>query len=144
MLGIPGVFQSGGDAWTKWNEAMQKTLLSSQVAAGDMGGSWNPIGPNAETWGRVGQTALRIGRLVLRDAGVDVPDLRPWCAEFSERYLVLLFPSSLHNVLREAAEIRGDGRVVVEIGAIRLIVGADLLERVGLPSNLPTVPPSNT
>jgi len=42
------------------------------------------------------------------------------------------------------AEIRGDGRVVVEIGAIRLIVGADLLERVGLPSNLPTVPPSNT
>ena len=40
------------------------------------------------------------------------------------------------------AEIREDGRVVVEIGAIRLIVGADLLERVDPPSNRPTVPPS--
>ena len=31
-----------------------------------------------------GQTALRIGRLVLRDAGLDEPELGPWCAEFAE------------------------------------------------------------
>ena len=37
-----------------------------------------------------GQTSLRIGRLVLRDAGLDEPDLGPWCAEFANRYLELL------------------------------------------------------
>lgn len=37
-----------------------------------------------------GQTSLRIGRLVLRDAGLDPPDLGPWCAEFARRYLQLL------------------------------------------------------
>jgi phosphoglycolate phosphatase len=37
-----------------------------------------------------GQTALRIGRLVLAEAGLDAPDLRPWCAELADRYLALL------------------------------------------------------
>jgi phosphoglycolate phosphatase len=37
-----------------------------------------------------GQTSLRIGRLVLRDAGVDPPELGPWCDEFAGRYLELL------------------------------------------------------
>ena len=37
-----------------------------------------------------GQTSLRIGRLVLRDAGIDEPELGPWCAEFANRYLELL------------------------------------------------------
>ena len=37
-----------------------------------------------------GQTSLRIGRLVLRDAGLDAPELGPWCAEFAKRYLELL------------------------------------------------------
>jgi phosphoglycolate phosphatase len=37
-----------------------------------------------------GQTSLRIGRIVLRDAGLDAPELGPWCAEFAKRYLVLL------------------------------------------------------
>jgi phosphoglycolate phosphatase-like HAD superfamily hydrolase len=41
-----------------------------------------------------GQTTLRIGRLVLRDAGVAEPEidagLRPWCADLSRRYLELL------------------------------------------------------
>ena len=40
------------------------------------------------------------------------------------------------------AEIRGDGRVVVEIGAIRLVVAPDLLERVGGPSAHPPIRPS--
>jgi phosphoglycolate phosphatase len=37
-----------------------------------------------------GQTSLRLGRLVLRDAGLDPPDLGPWCARFASRYLELL------------------------------------------------------
>jgi phosphoglycolate phosphatase len=37
-----------------------------------------------------GQTSLRLGRLVLRHAGLDPPDLGPWCAEFASRYLELL------------------------------------------------------
>jgi len=37
-----------------------------------------------------GQTSLRIGRLVLRDAGLGAPELGPWCAEFAKRYLELL------------------------------------------------------
>jgi phosphoglycolate phosphatase len=38
-----------------------------------------------------GQTALRIGRLVLRDAGVEHPaGLQDWCDELSSRYLELL------------------------------------------------------
>ncbi len=40
------------------------------------------------------------------------------------------------------AEIRSDGRVVVEIGAIRLVVAPDLLERVDSPSARPPVRPS--
>jgi DNA mismatch repair protein MutS2 len=40
------------------------------------------------------------------------------------------------------AEIRSDGRVVVEIGAIRLVVAPDLLERVDGPSARPPVRPS--
>jgi phosphoglycolate phosphatase len=37
-----------------------------------------------------GQTSLRIGRLVLRDAGLDRPELAPWCTQFASRYLELL------------------------------------------------------
>ena len=41
-----------------------------------------------------GQTSLRIGRLVLRDAGVEDSEidsgLEPWCADLSRRYLELL------------------------------------------------------
>ncbi|HSS81567.1 MAG TPA: HAD family hydrolase [Gaiellaceae bacterium] len=37
-----------------------------------------------------GQTSLRIGRLVLRRAGLDAPELGSWCAEFANRYLELL------------------------------------------------------
>jgi phosphoglycolate phosphatase len=37
-----------------------------------------------------GQTSLRIGRLVLGNAGLDEPELGPWCAELADRYLELL------------------------------------------------------
>ena len=37
-----------------------------------------------------GQTSLRIGRLVLHDAGLERPELAPWCTQFASRYLELL------------------------------------------------------
>ena len=40
-------------------------------------------------------------------------------------------------------EVRDNGRVVVEVGAVRLVISADLLELVQSPSNIPTVPRSN-
>ena len=40
-------------------------------------------------------------------------------------------------------EVRDNGRVVVEVGAVRLVIASDLLELVQSPSNIPTVPPSN-
>jgi len=41
-------------------------------------------------------------------------------------------------------EIRSDGRVVVEIGAVRLVIAPELLERVDGPSGRPAVRPSDT
>jgi DNA mismatch repair protein MutS2 len=40
-------------------------------------------------------------------------------------------------------EVRDNGRVVVEVGAVRLVINADLLELVQSHSNIPTVPRSN-
>jgi phosphoglycolate phosphatase len=44
-----------------------------------------------------GQTSLRIGRLVLRDAGLDEPELGPWCAELANRYLEVLREADTSN-----------------------------------------------
>ena len=40
-------------------------------------------------------------------------------------------------------EVRSDGRVVVEVGAVRLVIAPELLERVDGPSGRPTVRPSD-
>ncbi len=40
-------------------------------------------------------------------------------------------------------EVRDNGRAVVEVGAVRLVISSDLLEVVESPSNIPTVPRSN-
>ena len=40
-------------------------------------------------------------------------------------------------------ELRDNGRAVVEVGAVRLVISSDLLEIVESPSNIPTVPRSN-
>ena len=51
-------FQQGGDVWTRWNEAMKKTLCEHQRKGGDEDGSWDVVGEFSTEWGRVGQTAL--------------------------------------------------------------------------------------
>lgn len=49
----------------------------------------------------LGQTTLRIARLVLREAGLEHPeidpDLRSWCDRFTERYLELLARTDTRN-----------------------------------------------
>jgi hypothetical protein len=52
------VFQQGGDIWKRWNEDMKKVLTENQSKNGDDAGSWDPMGPYSDAWGRVGQTAL--------------------------------------------------------------------------------------
>ncbi|MBI3829935.1 MAG: von Willebrand factor type A domain-containing protein [Planctomycetes bacterium] len=68
-------FNQGGEVWKTWNTALKKALTGSQ--RGDCGerGSWDPQGPYADNWGRVGQTAL--GAL---------------CLEVYYRYLPLVGP----------------------------------------------------
>jgi len=53
-------FQMGGEVWTRWNNALKKTLPSLQIQGGANDGSWDPKGEYSEDWGRVGQTALSI------------------------------------------------------------------------------------
>ena len=52
------VFQQGGDLWKRWNDSMKDALVTNQAKQGDDAGSWNPVGPFSNEWGRVGQTAL--------------------------------------------------------------------------------------
>jgi preprotein translocase subunit YajC len=40
-------------------------------------------------------------------------------------------------------EVRDNGRVVVEVGTVRLVIASDLLEFVESPSNIPTFPRSH-
>ena len=56
--GSYAVFQFGGPTWKKWNDAMQKALLSSQRQGGDEDGSWDPIGEWGIAGGRVYSTAI--------------------------------------------------------------------------------------
>ncbi|GMV79072.1 MAG: hypothetical protein AMXMBFR7_02560 [Planctomycetota bacterium] len=53
-------FQSGGDQWKRWNEAMKPTLLNNQCKGGADDGSWPIVGPwvQSEGGGRVMSTAL--------------------------------------------------------------------------------------
>jgi hypothetical protein len=44
------LFQTGGDAWTTWNTALQDRLLAAQETTGELAGSW----PTATIWGGYG------------------------------------------------------------------------------------------
>ena len=65
--GTLGIFQTGGEYWTKWNSALQETLLPNQcrdpLAAHDGGfadldGSWPATGTWDDAGGRVYTTAM--------------------------------------------------------------------------------------
>jgi hypothetical protein len=47
------LYQTGGQPWEKWNEAMQKTLIATQRTDTELAGSWDPD----PVWGRCGGRA---------------------------------------------------------------------------------------
>jgi hypothetical protein len=56
--GTLGMYQLQGDYWTRWNAALQKTLIPRQVKSGDLAGSWDPDCLWAGYGGRVYSTAM--------------------------------------------------------------------------------------
>jgi hypothetical protein len=55
------MFQVGGDAWKRWNEAMVPSIVANQRTDGDYclyRGSFDPIDPWGPDGGRVYSTAL--------------------------------------------------------------------------------------
>jgi hypothetical protein len=56
--GTLGMYQIQGDHWRRWNAALQDTLVSRQVATGNLAGSWEPDCIWAGYGGRVYSTAM--------------------------------------------------------------------------------------
>jgi hypothetical protein len=52
------LYQSGGEPWRRWNEALQKQLLATQRLDGTSAGSWDPDKVWGNCGGRVYSTAL--------------------------------------------------------------------------------------
>jgi len=53
-----GMYQVQGEAWRRWNEALQKQLLASQRQEGELAGSWDPDPVWGGCGGRAYSTAL--------------------------------------------------------------------------------------
>ncbi|HEX5445048.1 MAG TPA: squalene--hopene cyclase, partial [Pirellulales bacterium] len=56
--GTLAMYQSGGEPWQRWNEALQKQLLSTQRLDGSYAGSWDPDKVWGSCGGRVYSTSL--------------------------------------------------------------------------------------
>ena len=52
------LYQTGGEPWRQWNDALQKTLIASQRTKGELAGSWDPDPVWGRCGGRVYSTAL--------------------------------------------------------------------------------------
>ncbi len=48
------MFQMQGKFWIDWNNQLRSLLTSTQVAAGPLAGSWDPLGAVPDRWGREG------------------------------------------------------------------------------------------
>lgn len=48
------MFHMGGDHWRRWNEQLHPLLVDSQIAEGDLAGSWHPRNPVPDRWGPQG------------------------------------------------------------------------------------------
>jgi hypothetical protein len=46
------MFQMQGDYWRQWNERLRPMLVSEQEREGVLAGSWEPLGPSPDRWGR--------------------------------------------------------------------------------------------
>lgn len=48
------MFQMQGDYWRAWNERMRPLLKASQIERGPLAGSWDPLSPVEDRWGKSG------------------------------------------------------------------------------------------
>jgi tetratricopeptide (TPR) repeat protein len=55
-----GLYQAGGESWTRWNPVMRDFLVSHQASAGHAAGSWEPDSRFGAVGGRVCATALNV------------------------------------------------------------------------------------
>ncbi|HXT59036.1 MAG TPA: hypothetical protein VN699_10380 [Pirellulales bacterium] len=46
------MFQIGGEHWQQWNDRLRSLLIERQVSEGILAGSWDPLGPSPDRWGR--------------------------------------------------------------------------------------------
>jgi hypothetical protein len=59
FLGTVAMFQHGGEPWKVWNPGIKDAVIDRQRRGGiSEKGSWDPVGPDAKSLGRVGATAL--------------------------------------------------------------------------------------
>lgn len=56
--GTLAMYQAGGEAWQRWNQALTKTLLARQRRTGQLAGSWDPDRVWGSHGGRVYSTAM--------------------------------------------------------------------------------------
>ncbi len=56
--GTMAMYQAGGEAWERWNQALVTTLLARQRRAGHLAGSWDPDRVWGSHGGRVYSTAM--------------------------------------------------------------------------------------
>jgi len=58
-FGSLSLFQVGGEPWKKWNRTIKEILIERQAMDPiPVKGSWEPLGPDGKTLGRVGATAI--------------------------------------------------------------------------------------
>ncbi len=50
--GTQFMFQMGGAHWRQWNDRLRPLLIDNQQTAGPLAGSWDPLGPHPDRWGR--------------------------------------------------------------------------------------------
>ncbi|HEX3997952.1 MAG TPA: hypothetical protein VHX65_05325 [Pirellulales bacterium] len=48
------MFQLRGDYWKAWSERLHPLLVNSQIKTGELSGSWDPMNPVPDRWGRLG------------------------------------------------------------------------------------------
>ena len=45
------MYHMGGDYWESWNQKLHPLLANTQLATGELSGSWNPLSPVPDRWG---------------------------------------------------------------------------------------------
>jgi hypothetical protein len=62
-LGSQALYQVGGEPWSRWTKTVVPRLIAGQSAVGVHRGSWDPVGPDSKSGGRVYATVLAVRAL---------------------------------------------------------------------------------